>query len=77
MNKETFIEYIKRNKYNFYNYWENYNKDLEDKIDLLILYYQKELDIKIAELNAKIYVYENIIENSNFKAILSKAKQEK
>lgn len=48
-------------------------KYLKNEIDMLISYYQKELAIENAELEAKVYTYENIIANSNFKAINNKS----
>lgn len=74
MNKETFIENLKRKKYDMYNYWERCENNLKNEIDMLISYYQKELAIENAELEAKVYTYENIIANSNFKSVLTKDK---
>lgn len=70
MNKDTYIEYLKGRNHDIYYYWDNIENELKDKIDLLISYYQKELEFKNAELSAKVYTYEKIIANSNFAPIL-------
>ena len=51
--------------------------EVKDRIDLLISYYQKELETKNAELEAKVYTYEKIIANSNFAPILKENKSHK
>ena len=77
MNKDTYMEYLKGKIYSLYHHFENNENDVKDKIDLLISYYQKELEIKNAELEAKIYAYEKIIANSNFAPILKENKKSK
>lgn len=72
MNKETFMEYLKKNKYYIYNNWFDYQDEIRDKIDLLITYHQKEIETAKAKLEAQCYAYEKIIANSNFKVIIDK-----
>lgn len=74
MNKDTFITYLSGKTYELYYHWENHKKELEDKTDLLISYYQKELVMENAELKAKVYTYEKIIANSNFAPLLKESK---
>ena len=44
---------------------------IDDVIDKIII----EIKLYTAELEAKVYTYEKIIENSNFKAVLNQTKE--
>lgn len=46
-------------------------KHIDDVIDKILI----EIKLYTAELEAKVYTYEKIIENSNFKAVLNKSKE--
>jgi hypothetical protein len=71
MNKEEIM-----NLFEFYNdgcvtYLNHTSyKDIETVVDKIIILYK----LKNAELEAKVYTYEKIIANSNFKPILKEKK---
>lgn len=71
MNKEEIM--------NLFEFWDNGSgaylnrtsyKDIEKVVDEIIILYK----LKNAELEAKVYTYEKIIANSNFKPILKENK---
>ena len=72
MNKEELM-----NLFEFYNNGSGSHlnrtsyKDIENVVDNIIILYKT----KNAELEAKVYTYEKIIANSNFKSILTKDKE--
>ena len=67
MNKE---ELMKLFEFNEYGRTEFYNKkDIENKIEQISLKHK----LYTSELESKVYTYEKIIANSNFKAINDKS----
>ena len=46
-------------------------KSIDNVIDKILI----KIKLYTAELEAKVYTYEKIIENSNFKAVLNKSKE--
>lgn len=67
MNKEELLTLFR--KYGDDLFRSNYERVIEmilNKVERMKIPY----DLKIAELEAKVYTYENVISNSNFKPIL-------
>lgn len=73
MNRGYIIELFR--KYREYNRYNIFVGDLEEIIEAILNKYKIELAIGIAEAEAKVYAYENIISNSNFKSVLNEDKQ--
>lgn len=76
MNKENITEIF--NKYGKKIYSYNQNKHIEigsDEFNMAVEQLLINYKLEKAELEAKVYTYEKIIANSNFKTVLSKDKQ--
>lgn len=72
MNKEEIISLFEFCKSGSVVYLKsNYYDDISKVVDNIVILYK----LKSAELEAKVYTYENIISNSNFKSILTKDKE--
>lgn len=72
MNEEELMSMFKKDTYPSNDYIKQYRiKEFEDIIGKIVIKHK----LIIGELEAKVYTYEQIIANSNFKAILSKDKQ--
>lgn len=70
MNKEEILGLFQFTSYGNGTYLRNNDYDTINKIvDNIIILYK----LKSAELEAKVYTYEKIISNSNFKAVNNKS----
>lgn len=81
MTDEQIDEVIRQEQHDIDN-WGNYvysTKQIKNMVYKIISIMQKRLDeqsIEIAQKDAKIYAYETIIANSNFKAVLPRKRKE-
>lgn len=72
--RKIFIKY----KESYEGRWNNLNKiiNLEKNEDVIVRELLTLFEVKLANSEAKVYAYEKIIANSNFKVVLEKPKKE-
>ena len=72
MNREVIEQFFEFSNSGRGAYLINSDKQhIDETIDKILI----EIRLYTAELEAKVYTYEKIIENSNFKAVLNKPKE--